>query len=170
MRWLFAVLDGATKGLFWLACLLAGGIFLVVSYEVLARNLALPSIVWGVNSVEYALLHLTFLSMPYLVLTRGHVSVELLVHTLPPAPRRALELFLHGLAAAICLYLAWRAGLALERAIQRGSFEVRSFDMPRWAILFSMPLGLGLSGLQFLAFPLRGESFFAVTPDKGAGL
>lgn len=156
--------------LFCLACALVGAILIVVSYDMMSRNFGWPSIVWAVNSVEYMMLFITFLVMPWLVRTRGHVSVAVLLQALPGQVRRRFETFLHILAAAICLYLAWRAGLRLEDAVRRGAMEIRSFDMPLWIVYVTMPIGLGLSGLEFLAFLLRRESFYDAHVEEAAGL
>ncbi|MFV0386927.1 TRAP transporter small permease [Paracoccus sp. (in: a-proteobacteria)] len=163
-------LDVTSLLLFRLACLLVTGIVLVVTYDVLSRNIGLPTAIWAVNSVEYAMLHITFLCLPYLVLTRGHVCVEIVLTYLPRGVRRGWVFLLHIASALICFYLCWKSGQIFAKVWADGSYEVRSFDAPMWALYASMPLGFGFGGLQFLAFLLKGDSFYSAPPDAHAGL
>ncbi|QPM90913.1 TRAP transporter small permease [Pseudooceanicola algae] len=164
------ILDAISLLLFRLACLLIFGIVALVTYDVLSRNLGLPTAVWAVNSVEYAMLHITFLCLPELVRTRGHVCVEVLLTYMPDGLRKTWELGLHILSALICFYLAWQTADSFLTALIKGTYEVRSYDMPNWLIYATMPLGFFFGGLQFLAFPIRGESFFGASPDAHAGM
>ncbi|MFV0383344.1 TRAP transporter small permease [Paracoccus sp. (in: a-proteobacteria)] len=164
------ILKALSFACFACACGLVGCILIVVSYDMTSRNFGLPTAVWSVNSVEYMILFVTFLVMPWLVRTRGHVSVTIVLQNMPDAVRHLFEKFLHVFAAVICFHLAWRAGLRLEDAIARGAVEIRSFDMPLWIVYVTMPVGLGLSGLEFLAFLYRGESFYDAHLEEAAGL
>ncbi|WP_425053870.1 TRAP transporter small permease [Psychromarinibacter sp. S121] len=164
------ILDAVCLLLFRIACLLVAAIVLIVIYDVLSRNLGLPTVIWAVNSVEYAMLHITFLCLPWLVLTRGHVCVEVLLTYMPAGLRHYWQAGLQILSAVVCLYLTYHTGKSLIRVLADGSYEVRSFDAPMWALYLTMPLGFGLGGLQFLAFFARGESFFGAPPESHAGM
>ena len=170
MKTVLSLLDFLTWVLFVLAAVLVGLILLVVAYDMASRNFGLPTAMWAVNSVEYAMLHITFLALPWLVRTRGHVSVEVLLMVLPARVRHAHEVFLHILAAAVCFYIAWRSGISFVQAVASGSYEIRTFDTPMWVLFATMPLGMTFGGLQFLAFPVRRESYFVPDETTGAGL
>ncbi|WP_157968915.1 TRAP transporter small permease [Tropicimonas sp. IMCC34011] len=163
-------LDRLCQLLFALACALTAFIALTVTYDVASRNLGLPVIIWAVNSVEYAMLAITFLAMPWLVRTRGHVCVEVVLTFLPITLRRWWEAALHYLAAGLCFFLAYRAGLAAADAMARELYDVRAFDMPMWLLYGVMPIGFFFSALQFLAFPIQGQSFYGAPPSEKAGL
>lgn len=170
MAMMLRVLDSISKLLFLLGCLFIFAIVCVVNYDVLSRNFGLPTAIWAVNSVEYAMLHLTFLVLPYLVLTRGHVFVGALLAYMPQGMRRVWETGLHLISAAICFYMFWYSGQSFLRGWGDGSYEVRAFDMPMWAVYSTMPIGFFFGGLQFLAFFPRRESFFEASVDAHAGL
>lgn len=170
MKAAFGLLDLLSRLLFLLACLLIVGIVLIVTYDVASRNLGLPTFLWAVDGVEYAMLHITFLCFPWLVRSRGHVCVEIALSYMRAPLRRGWEIGLMILSALICLYLTWRTGLLFAQALADGTYEVRVVDMPMWALYVSMPIGFLVGALQFLAFPLRGESFYGAAPDAHAGL
>lgn len=165
-----SLLDKLSKLMFWLACALVVMIVLVVTYDVTSRNLGLPTAIWAVNSVEYAMLHITFLCFPYLVRTRGHVCVEVLLTYMPSGLRRVWQAALQILAALICIYLMWYSGKSLVKVLFDGSYEVRAFDAPMWLLYITMPFGFGLGALQFLAYFPRRESFYGAPPEAHAGL
>ncbi|MGB2202803.1 MAG: TRAP transporter small permease, partial [Pseudooceanicola atlanticus] len=107
MRPMLQLIDLISKLLFVLGCLLVLAIVFIVNYDVLSRNLGLPTAIWAVNTVEYAMLHLTFLVLPYLVMTRGHVFVGILLTYMPERMRKWWETALHIISAAICFYMTW---------------------------------------------------------------
>ena len=164
------LLDWTSLMLFRLACLLVAAIVVIVTYDVTSRNLGLPTAVWAVNSVEYAMLHITFLCLPHLVLTKGHVCVEILLTYLPKGLRLVWENALQVVSALICFYLMWHTASSFFRVLADGSYEVRSFDAPMWTLYLSMPLGFGIGGLQFLSFFARDDSFFGAPPEAHAGM
>ena len=170
MSILLRILDAISLTLFRLACLLVACIVLIVIYDVGSRNLALPTAVWAVNSVEYAMLHITFLCLPYLVLTRGHVCVEVLLTYMPSAMRKVWQQGLQIAAALICFYMTWRCGESFFRVLGNGMYEVRAFDAPMWTLYATMPLGFGLGGLQFLSFFAREYGFYGAPPEAHAGM
>lgn len=170
MTLFFAALDAISRALFWLACVCTGAIVLIVLYDVISRNFGLPTAIWAINGVEYLMLHITLLALPWLVRTRGHVSIEIIFAYLPPGAARKHQMVLHLLAAAICFWLAWRTGVSLVAAWISGAYEIRSFDAPMWTLFSTMPIGFLFGGLQFLAFPLRGDSFFGGRAEEKAGL
>ncbi|MGI3171095.1 TRAP transporter small permease [Pseudooceanicola sp. C21-150M6] len=170
MALLLRALDTVSRLMFFLGCLFVVAIVCIVNYDVLSRNLGLPTAIWAVNTVEYAMLHLTFLVLPYLVLTRGHVFVGVLLTYLPGRMRRYWEAGLHLLSAAICFYMMWYSGSAFLKGVADGSYEVRAYDMPMWGVYLTMPIGFLFGGLQFLAFFPRGQSFFDGGADAHAGL
>ena len=66
--------------------------------------------------------------------------------------------------AAVCVVLAWYGGAITLQNFVDSEKDVRSFDMPRWILMASMPLSFGMMALEFIRYLVRGESPY------GAGL
>lgn len=164
------LVDALSRLLFAAAVGIVAAIVLLVIYDVASRNLRLPTLPGAVTTVEFALFFVTFLALPWLVRTRGHVAVEIVFTALSLRARRVLELVLHLVAAVMCAALALRSGSSMVDALLSGDYEVRSYDMPMWLLYAAMMSGFGLGALQFLAFPLRGESFYGADPAHAAAL
>jgi TRAP-type C4-dicarboxylate transport system permease small subunit len=155
---------------FYVSMGLVAAVFAVVVYDVGMRNFGFRPPFWSVNSVEYALFWIAMLSMPELVRTRGHVSVEVVLAALSPAARARLSSAVSLVASVVCFFMAWRTGLNFMTAWTSGNYEVRAFDMPEWIVYLPMPVSFLLAGLLFLRFVLTGESYHAGPAESGGGL
>jgi TRAP-type C4-dicarboxylate transport system permease small subunit len=148
--------------------LLLAVIVLLVSADVVARNLARP-MSWSVSLTEYLLIYITFLPMPALVRGKGHVCADFIRTALPPALRRSVERGVYVLCFAICVYLGWVALGSTLGSIREGAYDVRTFDTPRWLIFAPMVVGLWLSALEFLRYLLGRDSIYAVDVSEMEG-
>ncbi|MEJ8572333.1 TRAP transporter small permease [Microbaculum marinum] len=170
MAMLFRAAASASRIFFFAGMGLIAAIFVIVVYDVTMRNAGFTPPYWGVNTVEYALFWIAMLTIPDLVRTRGHVSVEVVLAALAPAARARLSSAVSIFAALLCFFMTWRAGLAFTGAWMSGNYEVRAFDMPEWIIYLPMPISFFLAGLMFLRFPLTGESYHAGPAESSGGL
>jgi C4-dicarboxylate transporter, DctQ subunit len=170
MMALFKAAEAISRLLFLAAMALVAAIFVIVVYDVSTRNLGLRPPYWGVNTVEYALFWIALLSVPDLVRTRGHVSVEVVLAALPERSRYRLSTAVSLVAAVLCFFVAWRSGGSFLKAWTSGAYEVRAFDMPEWIVYLPMPISFALAGLMFLRFPLIGESYHSGPAESAGGL
>lgn len=123
----------------------------VICHMVFTRAVLGMSSIWQTEFVTFALIASTFLGAPYILLTRGHVSVDVLPLMAAPPARRALYLAGSTIAlvfSAVFLYAAvpwWHEAWA-------GGHTTSSMWRARlWIPYLSVPVGLGLLCLQFLA-------------------
>ncbi|MCB1883506.1 MAG: TRAP transporter small permease [Geminicoccaceae bacterium] len=129
--------------------LLAG--VLVVCQLVLVRYVFAQSAIWQHEFVTYALIAATFLGSPYVLMTRGHVNVDLVPLYLPRGPRFALALLAAGLGFAFCLLLAFWSFFFFREVWLSGETGSTIWAPPLWVPRLSMPVGFGLMCLQYVA-------------------
>jgi TRAP-type C4-dicarboxylate transport system permease small subunit len=141
-----------------LAGILMVAMMAMIVADVGLRNLGYQSSAHFFTFTEYFLLLIPMLGAPWLVREKGHIYIELLTGALPPARRRALMRGIVVLSLAVCLVLAWYGGAITLQNFVQNEKDVRSFDMPRWMLMLSMPLSFGMMALEFLRLLLRGES------------
>ena len=55
----------------------------------------------------------------------------------------------------VCIYLAWAGGQQTLHAFTMGERTESSWAPPKWPLFLSMPVGLGLTALQYVADLLR---------------
>jgi TRAP-type C4-dicarboxylate transport system permease small subunit len=65
---------------------------------------------------------------------------------------------------AVAVILAWYGGAITLQDYAANEKDVRSFDMPRWMLMASMPLSFGMMTIEFARLLVRRESPY------GAGL
>ena len=161
MKTLFGASAQISQWLLVISKLLLALIVILVAADVVARNLGHP-LVWSVSLTEYLMIYMAFLTMPGLVRGKGHVCADFIRTWLPLAVRRVVERGVYVLCIAICLHLGWVAFESLLASLRSGSYDVRTFDMPKWLIYLPMVIGMWLSVIEFLRYLLGFDSIYAV--------
>lgn len=152
-----------------IARLLIGVLVLLVVADVAVRNSGLRPLAWAVNTSEFILLYVTFLAMPWLVRQKGHVFVVFIRVFLPRLLQKWLAKVVYLACIVLCLYLGDVALASLLRAIERGSYEMRTFDIPHWVVYGPMVLAFGLSALEWLRYLLGFDDFYDRDPLEAGG-
>jgi len=157
--------DWSERLALWLARLtmvILGLLVVVVVADVAVRSAGLRPLAWASSTAEYILLYAAFLPMPHLVRIKGHVFVEFLRGPMPPAMRRGVERLVYLICIGICGYLAWVASSAGVLAWREGSYETRTFDMPKWLVYLPMALGFSLATFEWLRYLLGRDSMYHI--------
>ena len=135
-----------------------------ITYDVLTRYFLDYSSPWSFDLSEYALVWITFLGAPWVLLQDRHVRIELLVDVLPPKVQRILGMIVCVVAIITCIVLAWRTGLAALQYMERNVMMPRIWRIPRIWPYSIIPIGSVLLGL---AFCLRlGLYYFDPDPES----
>src|SRR5512145_3225772 len=87
---IFRAYDAVLYGMAWLAALLIAAMMVVITVDVVVRNLGYQSSAHFFTFTEYALLVIPCLGAPWLVREKGHIYVEILLMHLAPGKRRVL--------------------------------------------------------------------------------
>ncbi len=149
-----------------IACAVVASVLLalavvVITWMVIYRAMG-NSTYWEIEFSVYAMVGAIFLASPYTLKTRGHVSVDLLPHYLPPRAASVLARVTALVGLAVCAYLAWAGGAQTLHAWSIGETTESAWAPPKWPLYAAMPLGLGLTALQYVAEIWRDE-----TPGAG---
>jgi TRAP-type C4-dicarboxylate transport system permease small subunit len=123
---------------------------LVVCHMVFVRYVLNQNTIWQTDFVTYSLIAATFVGSSYVLMTRGHVNVNVLPYRLGERGRYRLALFSTLLGLAFSLFIT-----VLTTRFWLESWENRwvSDTMWRarlWIPYSSMPIGLGLLTLQYV--------------------
>lgn len=133
------------------AALLIGFAVLVICDMVIERYVFNLTTIWQIDVVTYSIVAATFVGSAYVLMTRGHVNVDVLPMHLGPSARYWLALFTMILAFGFVLVLFV---LCTAYWYQAWSENWRSDTVWRarlWIPYLSMPVGLGLLVLQYAA-------------------
>src|SRR5688572_7084610 len=148
------------------ACLAVA--MLIVCYMVVWRATG-HSTYWEIELATYLIVACVLIGSPYCLKTKGHIGVDLLAYVLAPRHRLVLERVLAVLGMGVCLYLAWEGFELTLHALHSGETSGSSWDPPRWPFFALMPVGMGLTALQYLAEMLREKPVAATGAISGQG-
>jgi TRAP-type C4-dicarboxylate transport system permease small subunit len=130
-------------------CLVAACV--AVCQMVVMRYVLGASTIWQNEFVTFAIVAATLIGSPYVLLTRGHVNVDLLPHYLGDRSKRWLALFAATLGWLCCAALAWTGWTYFHEAWSAGWVTQTVWAPPLWIPLLPLPLGLALLTLQYTA-------------------
>ena len=123
----------------------------VVCEMVVVRYVLNQNTIWQTDFVTWSLVAATFIGSPYLLLTRGHVNVDVLPIYLGPRPRYWLALASIVMALSFCVVMTvLTARFWLESWEQRWVSDTM-WRARLWIPYSAMPLGLALLTLQYVA-------------------
>lgn len=124
---------------------------LVVCQMVFVRAVLGQSVIWQTDFVTYSLIAATFLGSPYVLLTYGHVNVDLVPLFMPARWRRPLAVAAGLGGAVFCLVLLWFSALWWFEAWEGGWLAPSIWRIRLWIPYAAMPIGLALLCLQYVA-------------------
>jgi TRAP-type C4-dicarboxylate transport system permease small subunit len=153
------IYDALLYGMAWCAAALIVAMMVVITLDVVLRNLGYQSSAHFFTFTEYALLVVPCLGAPWLVREKGHIYVEILLSYLDRRRRAGLRLAIGVVCVLVCVVLAWYGFEVTLRDFAANEKDVRSLDMPRWIVLGFVPLSFAMMALEFLRFVLKRENF-----------
>jgi TRAP-type C4-dicarboxylate transport system permease small subunit len=141
---------------------------LVICQMVFVRYVLKGSGIWQHEFATFALIGATLIGAPYVLLTQGHVNVDLLPVYLGPRGRLALALLAALITLVFCAALAGY-GAAFWYEAWVNDWHAQTVWRPAlWVPYLAVPLGMGLLALQCLAQMLALVTGRA-TPFAGGG-
>jgi len=133
------------------AALLIALAVLVICDIVVERYILNLTTIWQIDVVTYSIVGATFIGSPYVLMTRGHVNVEILPLHIGPRFRYWLALITALLALGFCIVLFVLCTQYWYQAYAEGWKSNTVWRARLWVPYLSMPIGLGLLVLQYFA-------------------
>jgi len=132
------------------AALIALGV-LVVCQMVFIRYVLNHNTIWQTDFVTWSLVAATFVGSPYLLLSRGHVNVDVLPLYLTLRKRWWLALFSIVMSLAFCLLVTVLAAHFWFEAWEQRWVSDTMWRARLWIPYSSMPIGFAILSLQYVA-------------------
>lgn len=152
-----AVLAAAARGhqlimqaFAWGAGLLLGAMALLVTADVVARNIGLGTIAWVVEASEYSLPVATLLAAPWLLHRNEHVRLDVLLLALPAPLVRAIGRCADATGALICAVFVWYGLKLILDSARIDSIVVKTLAIPEWWQYALVPVCFFLLAVEFL--------------------
>ena len=126
----------------------------VITWSIVYRAMGATTY-WELEFSVYMMVASLFLASPYCLATQGHVGVDLLSHYLPRRLARRIAILVALVGLAVCIYLAWAGAQMTLHAFAIGEHTESTWAPLKWPLYLTMPVGLGLTALQYVAELLR---------------
>ena len=122
---------------------------MVVCQMVFVRAVLGLSTIWQTEFTTFAVLAATFLGAPYVLLTRGHVGVDIVPMMVDGTRRRILYLLGSLIALFFCSLFFYAAIPWWYDAWQTGQTTATIWRARLWVPYACVPIGLGVLCLQY---------------------
>jgi TRAP-type C4-dicarboxylate transport system permease small subunit len=123
---------------------------LVVCQMIFVRSILNESSIWQTEFVTFSLIAATFIGAPYILMTRGHVNVDLLPLMLPQRWRMVLAFGASFIALAFCLVLFVNSIDWWYEAWITDKHTSPLWRARLWIAYLPVPIGMGLLCLQYI--------------------
>ena len=155
-------------GLFAAALIVAAVV--IVCQMVFIRYVLNSNTIWQTDFVTFSLIASTFLGAPYVLLTRGHVNVDVLPLVLGERGRFWLAMAAIGISLAFCVTMTVLTFQLWHEAWEQNWVTETMWRARLWIPYAAMPVGLGLLSLQYvgdlLAIVTGREPPFGIDPTE----
>ncbi|MHA6688644.1 TRAP transporter small permease [Mesorhizobium sp. A556] len=131
------------------AALISAGV-IVVCHMVFARFVLGSNTIWQTDFTTYAIVAATFLGSPYVLLTRGHVSVDILPHYLGKTARFRLAMLSAGMSLCFSLAMTWLAWHYWCESWTGNWLSDTMWRVRLWIPFGAMPFGFAVLTLQYI--------------------
>lgn len=121
--------------------------------NVFGRYLFNQSLYFSEELNQFLIIFVTFIGCSYAARQNRHISMSAFVEHLTGRPAAASLLLINLLTAILLLWLTWASVGYVQSAARIGRAS-SALQMPLHYIYLVVPLGLGMTGLQFLRHAL----------------
>ena len=124
---------------------------IIVCHMVFVRYVLGHNTIWQTDFVTYSLVAATFIGSPFVLMTRGHVNVDILPLYSSPPLRRWLALFAAAVTLVFCILMTALTFHFWKEAWDNKWVSDTMWRARLWIPYACMPIGLGILTLQCIA-------------------
>ena len=136
------------------ACALLFAMMLMISADVLLRNIPVPGLprglAWSNEVSEMMLYLLTMLAAPYLLRQGQHIRVDILLRAIPKPLAWVSEWIADVLGLLCCLFMVWYGVRVAYKSFADGSMAIKTLVTPEWWSLAPLPVAFALLAIEMV--------------------
>lgn len=133
-----------------LAALLLLAMVLLVTADIVLRNVARAGFPWANEVTEYALYLVTLLTAPWLLRRGQHVRIDMMLVLIPPRAAWLCEAVADTIGFAASLVLIWYGTAMTLQSARLSSLTIKNLVFPEWWLLWPLPVCFVLIALEFI--------------------
>lgn len=133
-----------------LAALILLAMVVVVSGDIVLRNIARNGIPWANEVSEYALYITTLLTAPWLLRRGQHVRIDLVLTFVPPRVAWLMELLGDAIGFVVCLIMMRYGIKMVVDSAAMNALTIKNLVFPEWWLLVPLPVAFALIAAEFV--------------------
>jgi TRAP-type C4-dicarboxylate transport system permease small subunit len=122
----------------------------LVSADIVLRNVTRMGFPWANEITEYALYVITLLTAPWLLRRGQHVRLDLVLTCVPAHAAFVMEALADIVGFAVCLVMLRYAVMITVESAVLGSITIKNLVFPEWWLLAPLPLCFALIATEFV--------------------
>lgn len=131
------------------SALLLGVVAVLVSFDVVVRNIGLATFPWIVEVSEYSLPLATFLIAPWLLHRGEHVRIDIVLTALPRPLARVVGWAADLLGLAVSAVFLFYGIAVIRDSIRLDSLVIKTMVFPEWWLFVPVPFCFALLAAEF---------------------
>ena len=133
-----------------LAALTMLGMVIMVTADIVLRNVTRSGFAWVNEISEYALYITTLLTAPWLLHRGQHVRIDLVLTAMPKRIAWLMEIIGDVMGFVVCLVMM-RYGIKMTvDSAMLGSITIKNLVFPEWWLLWPLPVCFALLAAEFV--------------------
>jgi TRAP-type C4-dicarboxylate transport system permease small subunit len=133
-----------------LAALILLVMVVLVTADILLRNMTRTGFPWANEVSEYALYGMTLLTAPWLLRRGQHVRIDLLLSLVPPRVAWLMEAIGDVIGFLVCVVMVRYGYHMAADSFRIGSITIKNLVFAEWWLLAPLPLFFALLALEFV--------------------
>jgi TRAP-type transport system small permease protein len=133
-----------------LAALILFAMVVIVTADIVLRNLTRGGILWANEVSEYALYGMTLLTAPWLLRRGQHIRLDLVLVMLPTRVAWLVEAASDVVGFAVCVALVRYGFLMASDSFRIGAITIKNLVFPEWWLLAPLPAAFLLLAIEFV--------------------
>jgi TRAP-type transport system small permease protein len=133
-----------------LAALILLAMVVLVTADILLRNVARAGLPWANEVSEYALYGMTLLTAPWLLRRGQHVRIDLLLSAVPPHVAWLMEAAGDVIGFLVCMVIVRYGTHMAADAFRLDSLTIKNLVFAEWWLLAPLPLIFTLLAIEFV--------------------
>jgi len=131
------------------AALILLAMVILVTADIVLRNVSRIGFPWANEVSEYALYAITLLTAPWLLRRGQHVRIDLVLTLVPPRLAWLMEILADVIGFVVCVVMV-RYGVQMAADSMRlNSITIKNLVFPEWWLLAPLPAIFALLAIEF---------------------
>jgi TRAP-type transport system small permease protein len=132
------------------AALILLAMVIMVTVDIVLRNVTRAGLPWANEVSEYALYVITLLAAPWLLRRGQHVRIDLILTLVPARAAWLLETMADVVGFLVCLAMVRYGTKIVLDSSALGSLTIKNLVFPEWWLLWPLPASFALLAIEFV--------------------